>query len=189
MTVSNYYFEPTQQAMSSYQVSLNIGSAVLEWAPERQMEIGLYAAFLAPQPQYSIYTQRIQGCQWVKQPAGTFNQDDPSYQYPFYLQTWCVVDLTPEEQEPLTAQAKQVVAVEIEDRLGSINNWASSRHVVNTSWPVPQAVKTYINTLLALNTENENYPFVLAAGVQLGTYSGWPTRLTALEIQQLVDPT
>lgn len=183
----NYYFEPTQQPMTEYQVSLNIGSEVNCWCVDRQEEIGLFPAYYVPAPQYGIYTQKLDGFTWVKDTSG-FNPYDPSCTLPFYVQTWNVVALTPEEQEPLTAQAEQVVAEEIESRLMSINAWASSKHLANTSTPVPAAVKAYINALFALNTENEDYPFVLADGVYLKTYTGWPTRLTALQIQQLVDP-
>lgn len=183
--MSNYYFEPSQQPMTSQQVSLNIGDAVNSWSPDRQMEIGLYPAQYEPVPPYGIYTQKVDGFSWVKIEAGP----DPFYVTPYYKQVWSIVNMTTQEQSGLLSSARDVVAQEIEDRLASMNNWASSRHVVNTSWPVPQSVKNYINELLALNTENDDYPYVLADGVHLKTYIGWPTRLTAYEIQQLVDPT
>jgi hypothetical protein len=186
--MSNYYFEPSQQPMTSDQVSLNIGSVVNSWSTERQMEIGLFPAEYMPIPPYGIYTQKVDGFSWVKIEAGSL-PPDPFFTTPYYKQVWNIVDMTSGEQSGLLSSARELVAQEIEDRLASINNWASSRHVVNTSWPVPQSVKNYINNLLALNTENEDYPYVLADGVHLKTYIGWPTRLTAYQIQQLVDPT
>jgi len=183
--MSNYYFEPSQREMSSEQVSLNIGSVVNEWSPERQAEIGLFPARYSSIPPYGIYTQKVDGFSWVKRENG----ESPFYTTPYYTQVWNIVNMTSEEQSILTNQANLIVAQEIEARLASMNNWASSCHVVNTSWQIPQSVKNYINDLLALNTDNDDYPFILADGVHLKSYIGWPTKLNSYEIQQLVDPT
>lgn len=182
-----YYYEPLSQTMNAGQVSALIGSVVLEWSEDRRIELGLYNAYFTDLPSYGPYTQKVTGSSWVKDTSGENPYEGGSL--PFYKQDWAIVSMTSGEQAAVIDQAEQVVAEEIESRLSSINSWASARHVVNTSWPVPQAVKDYINALLALNTGNANYPYVLADSVVLGTYTDWPTRLTALEIQQLVDPT
>lgn len=182
-----YYYEPLSQTMSTVQVSALIGSVVLEWSEDRRIELGLYNAYFTDLPAYGPYTQKVTGSSWVKDTSGENPYDGSAL--PFYKQDWSITDLTVGEQAALEFDADSVVAVEIESRLSSINTWASARHVVNTSWPVPQSVKDYINALLALNTSNANYPYVLADSVVLGTYTGWPTKLTSLQIQSIVDPT
>jgi hypothetical protein len=182
-----YYYEPLNQTMNDGQVTALIGSVVLGWSEERQNELGLFKAYFTDLPAYGPYTQRVSGSSWVKNTSSENPYDGSTL--PYYEQQWSVVSLTSAERVDLEPAAELVVATEIESRLLGINTWASARHVVNTSWPVPQSVKDYINALLALNTANGDYPNVLADSVVLGTYTGWPTRLNALEIQQLVDPT
>lgn len=182
-----YYYEPLSQTMNAGQISALIGSVVLDWSEERKNELGLFQAYFTDLPEYGPYTQKVTGSSWVKNTSGESPYDGSTL--PYYEQQWTIANLTSGEQAALEADAESVVAIEIESRLASMNTWASARHVVNTSWPVPQSVKDYINALLALNTGNANYPYILADSVVLGTYTGWPTRLTALEIQQIVDPT
>ena len=177
-----YYFEPTQKLMTPDQVSRNIGSAANDWSLDRQIAIGLYPAYESPLPSYGIYTQKIDGSRWNK-------MGDPAIGDCYYEQVWNIVELTEEERLNLQSQAATVVATEIESRLASINAWASAKHLTDVDAEIPTQVVEYVNTLLALNTENENYPHSLADGVHLKTFQYWPTRLTSLEIQQLVDPT
>lgn len=167
--------------MTSDQVCRNIGSAALDWSVDRQMAIGLYRAYESQVPSYGIYTQKIDGSRWNKIGDHTIGEC-------YYQQVWNIVELTEEEKLNLQVEAATVVATEIESRLASINAWASAKHITDLNAEIPEQVVEYVNQLLALNTDNENYPYILADSVHLKTFEHWPYRLSSLEIQQLVDP-
>jgi len=177
-----YYFEPTKMLMTPEQVNRNIGSAVNHWSLDRQMSIGLYPAYESPLPSYGIYTQKIDGSRWNK-------MGDSAIGDCYYEQVWNVVELTEEEKSDVEQAARIVVATEIESRLASINTWAGAKHITDVEAEIPTLVVQYVNKLLALNSEINIYPYVLADSVHLKTFEHWPDRLTSLEIQQLVDPT
>lgn len=190
-----YYFEPTSSVMSEYQVGINIGSIVLTWHESRQSEIGLFKAYSTPYPtNYPKFSQKVTGSVWVRYETdddlsislGVFDGRELR-QYPVYIQEWTIENLDEAEQEALRNLAQEVVAAEIESRLGPINAWASAKHIASTSTPISTAVKNAINSLFALNS-TEGYPFTLADAVHTGTYAGWPAKLSSYGIQQLVDP-
>jgi hypothetical protein len=187
-----YYFEPLNDAISGYRVSITIGEAVLSWHESRQNEIGLYKAYVTPYPtNYDRFTNKVTGSEWQKREAGEYTSPESQFisnEYPVYEQVWNVEPLSQQEQALLTEQAEIVVATEIESRLTSVNAWASARHIANTATPISSGVKTYINNLFALNG-SPNYPFALADEVENGSYTNWPSKLSTRELYQLVDPT
>ena len=181
--MSNFYFEPTQQVMSSYQVSLNIGSVVLEWAPERQQEIGLYPAYYDSGTLYNQYSQTLDGFVWTRfetiedlqnTDPSAYNrliQNNPNLQFgssgPFYLQVWNVVELTGDAAVAGTHAAKLMVGTEAATLLASVSGYANKNGC-------PDSITNYVGEILDLSN-HADYPYQLAQTATDGTFALWPT--------------
>lgn len=184
-----FYFEPTQEIMTEFQVKTNIGQ-VTDWHESRLNEIGLFVAYHVPYPvNYNRFTLKSAGSVWNRVEANGYGvQPGVMNEYPVYVQNWLFDLLTTEEKANIENLAKSVVAEEIEKRLTSISTWASARHLNNTSLTTPGMIKTIISELFALNNNNSLYPFELANSVENGTFDGWPQKYSALELQAMIDP-
>lgn len=173
----SYYHEGIGSYLTEIGVKRTLGSTVLTWADDRQLEIGLFPASNV-RYDFNPYTHTLSAVTWTKYTSDSdFRAANPKavedefslYQYPAYFGQRTITELSDSAKETTLLNAKKVVFEETADRMARVAG--ASLALRYNALSLSDSASSLTDNFAATDSDI----FSLAYDIQQGDFSEFPT--------------